>query len=96
VRLEPELLDALRHFAHRARDWRLDDTVHNYDEATGAGTGFKFWDIDPYALYYCIGWAVATWYDRPTTFSNCASRRWDKTSTGSMRRGITSLSMSTR
>ena len=43
----------------------LDDTVHNYDEATGAGTGFKFWDIDPYALYYCIGWAVATWYDRP-------------------------------
>lgn len=43
----------------------LDDTVHNYDEATGAGTGFKFWDATASALYYCIGWAVATWYDRP-------------------------------
>jgi starch synthase len=43
----------------------LDDTVHNYDEQTGAGTGFKFWDIDSMALYYCIGWAVSTWYDRP-------------------------------
>jgi starch synthase len=43
----------------------LDDTVHNYVEATGAGTGFKFWDADSSALYYCIGWAVSTWYDRP-------------------------------
>ena len=43
----------------------LDDTVHLYDEATGAGTGFKFWDATPAALYYCIGWAVSTWYDRP-------------------------------
>ena len=43
----------------------LDDTVHNYDETTGAGTGFKFRDIDADALYYCIGWAVSTWFDRP-------------------------------
>lgn len=43
----------------------LDDTVHNYVEATGAGTGFKFWDASGSALYYTIGWAVATWYDRP-------------------------------
>lgn len=43
----------------------LDDTVHNYVEATGAGTGFKFWDADWAALYYCVGWAVSTWYDRP-------------------------------
>ncbi len=43
----------------------LDDTVHQYDEQTGAGTGFKFWDIDASALYYCIGWAVSTWFDRP-------------------------------
>jgi starch synthase len=39
--------------------------VHNYDEQSGAGPGFKFWAIDPMALYYCIGWAVSTWYDRP-------------------------------
>lgn len=43
----------------------LDDTVHNYDESSGAGTGFKFWNADQAALYYCIGWAVSTWYDRP-------------------------------
>ena len=43
----------------------LDDTVENYNEAGGTGTGFKFWDIDPAALYYTIGWAVSTWFDRP-------------------------------
>ena len=43
----------------------LDDTVENYDESTGRGTGFKFWEISGRALYYTIGWAVATWYDRP-------------------------------
>lgn len=43
----------------------LDDTVQNYDEATGAGTGFKFWDANGRALYYTIGWAVSTWFDRP-------------------------------
>lgn len=43
----------------------LDDTVQQYDEATGDGTGFKFWEISVRALYYAIGWAVSTYYDRP-------------------------------
>jgi starch synthase len=43
----------------------LDDTVQNYNEATGTGTGFKFWEPSARALYYCIGWAVSTWFDRP-------------------------------
>jgi starch synthase len=43
----------------------LDDTVENYDEGAGRGTGFKFWEISGRALYYTIGWAVSTWYDRP-------------------------------
>ncbi|MCX7885860.1 MAG: glycogen synthase GlgA [Verrucomicrobiae bacterium] len=43
----------------------LDDTVENYNEATGDGTGFKFWDDTSLALYNTIGWANATWYDRP-------------------------------
>jgi starch synthase len=43
----------------------LDDTVINYDETTGSGTGFKFHEFSPEALYYTIGWAVSTWYDRP-------------------------------
>jgi starch synthase len=43
----------------------LDDTVHNYDPSTGAGTGFKFWDPTPQALFDTLGWAVSTWFDRP-------------------------------
>jgi starch synthase len=43
----------------------LDDTVANYTESTGTGTGFKFWEPDGLALYWCIGWAVSTWFDRP-------------------------------
>lgn len=44
----------------------LDDTVEQYDEKTGNGTGFKFYDATSNALYYTIGWAVSTWYDRPS------------------------------
>jgi starch synthase len=43
----------------------LDDTVKNYDEAKGTGTGFKFWKPDADALYFTTGWAVSTYYDRP-------------------------------
>jgi starch synthase len=43
----------------------LDDTVDNYVEATGEGTGFKFWDATDRALFYTLGWAVSTWFDRP-------------------------------
>jgi len=46
----------------------LDDTVEQYDEATGAGTGFKFWEISAHAVYYAVGWAVSTYYDRPKHF----------------------------
>ncbi len=42
----------------------LDDTVQQYDELSGAGNGFKFWEISSSALYYAIGWAVSTYYDR--------------------------------
>jgi starch synthase len=43
----------------------LDDTVQQYDEATGQGTGFKFYEASPRAIYYAVGWAVSTYYDRP-------------------------------
>jgi starch synthase len=42
----------------------LDDSVQQYDERTGEGTGFKFWEISARAVYYTIGWAVSTYYDR--------------------------------
>ena len=43
----------------------LNDTVQQYDEATGYGTGFKFSEPSPLAVYYTVGWAVSTYYDRP-------------------------------
>ena len=43
----------------------LNDTVEQYDEGTGAGTGFKFWEPSAAAIYYTVGWAVATYFDRP-------------------------------
>lgn len=43
----------------------LDDTVQQYDERTGDGTGFKFWEPSPNAIFYTVGWAVSTFYDRP-------------------------------
>ena len=39
--------------------------MQQYDEATGDGTGFKFWEPSPAAIYYTVGWAVSTYYDRP-------------------------------
>jgi len=42
----------------------LMDTVEQYDESTGEGTGFKFWDAEAHAIYYTVGWAVSTYYDR--------------------------------
>jgi starch synthase len=44
----------------------LEDTVQQYNEATGEGAGFKFVDLTPSAIYYAVGWAVSTYYDRPT------------------------------
>ena len=44
----------------------LEDTVTQYDEKAGTGTGFKFYDISGLALYNTMGWAVSTYFDRPT------------------------------
>ncbi len=43
----------------------LVDTVEQYTEGTPQGTGFKFEDASSLALYNTIGWATATYYDRP-------------------------------
>lgn len=42
----------------------LADTVENYNEETGEGTGFMFNDLTPLAIYNTVGWAVHTWYNR--------------------------------
>jgi starch synthase len=56
----------------------LDDTVEQYDEVTGAGTGFKFWDPTPRALYDTLGWAVSTYYDRKHHLATLIQRAMSK------------------
>jgi starch synthase len=48
----------------------LKDTVRQYNEKSGTGTGFRFLAADPMAVYYTIGWAVSTYYDRPRHISS--------------------------
>ena len=62
----------------------LEDTVLNYNEYYGVGTGFKFNDVSASALYNTIGWANSTYYDRPdhiVKMREMAMRKnysWDK------------------
>jgi starch synthase len=46
----------------------LDDTVDNYDPATGQGTGFKLWDLTVDALVGTVKWAVDTYRLQPDRF----------------------------
>jgi starch synthase len=46
----------------------LDDTVENYDPKTGAGTGFKMWDLDVTSLVETVRWAVDTYRNQPGHF----------------------------
>jgi starch synthase len=42
----------------------LADTVENYDQKTGSGTGFMFNYLSPSSIYDTVGWAVWAWYNR--------------------------------
>jgi starch synthase len=42
----------------------LADTVENYNQDTGTGTGFIFNDLTPSAIYDTVGWAVWAYYNR--------------------------------
>lgn len=42
----------------------LNDTVDNYDQDSGEGTGFKFWDPTCTAASNTIRWALETFYKR--------------------------------
>lgn len=44
----------------------LEDTVVQYNQGEGTGTGFKFYTADVPTFRDAIYWAVGTWYDRPT------------------------------
>jgi starch synthase len=42
----------------------LADTVENFNQDTGTGTGFMFDDLTPQAIYNTVGWAVWAYYNR--------------------------------
>jgi len=42
----------------------LADTVENYDQETGEGTGFMFDDLTPRAIYDTVGWALWAYYNK--------------------------------
>ena len=52
----------------------LVDTVQNYNQGNGDGTGFMFQDLNPDALANTIGWAVSTWFDRPDHIAGMRKR----------------------
>jgi len=43
----------------------LQDTVENYDQRTGEGTGFRFDEPSVTALYDTLAWSITTWFERP-------------------------------
>ena len=56
----------------------LDDTVENYDPATGAGTGFKLWDLSVESLVSTVRWAVETYRTRGEHFRAMQVRAMSK------------------
>jgi starch synthase len=56
----------------------LDDTVDNYDPETGAGTGFKFWDLNADALVGTVKWAIDTYRGKPEHFRGMQARAMKK------------------
>jgi starch synthase len=62
----------------------LVDTVTNYDQATGGGTGFVFNDLTPLSLANTVGWALSTYVDRPAHLTAMRKRAmgldwsWDR------------------
>ena len=43
----------------------LADTVEQYNEKTGQGTGFLLNDLTPQSIYDTVGWAMYAWYNKP-------------------------------
>ncbi len=43
----------------------LADTVEQYDQETGTGTGFLFDDLTPQSVYDVTGWAIWAYFNKP-------------------------------
>ena len=56
----------------------LNDTVYSFDEYFHSGTGFKYYDQTPDALYNTIGWALSTWYHKPDEIAGLRKRAMEQ------------------
>jgi starch synthase len=52
----------------------LADTVENFNEKTGEGTGFMFDYLSPSSIHDTVSWAVWTWYNRPIEIKKMQER----------------------
>jgi len=52
----------------------LNDTVENFNEQTGSGSGFKFNDPTPDALYHTVKWALSIYEKKPSQFKAMIKR----------------------
>lgn len=57
----------------------LADTVENYDEATGNGTGFVFDQLNPSAVYNTVGWACWAYYNKKDHIKKMQQKGMSKT-----------------
>ena len=56
----------------------LMDTVENFDQDTGSGTGFMFDDLTPQAIYNTVGWAIWAYYNRKPQIEAMRKRGMEK------------------
>ena len=56
----------------------LADSVENYNEETGKGTGFVFNDLTPSSIYNTVGWALSVWYNKKKDILNMKKRAMRK------------------
>lgn len=56
----------------------LADTVEQYNEQTGDGTGFLFDNLTPGAIYDTVGWAVHTYYNKKDHIKKMQTRAMKK------------------
>lgn len=56
----------------------LADTVENYNQETGEGTGFVFDDLNPGSIYNVVGWAVWAWNHKPEHIKAMRKRAMEK------------------
>lgn len=56
----------------------LADTVENYNQDTGSGTGFAFDNLTPRSIFDTTGWAVWAWYNKPGHIAAMRRRGMEK------------------